>query len=72
METKTTNFDYVYENVSHVENADASRRFIANVFVWMFVALGISAVCTIHLLLYRNYQPCCAIRKPAKIIFLVP
>jgi FtsH-binding integral membrane protein len=44
METKTT--DYVYENVSYVENADASRRFIANVFVWMFVALGISAVCS--------------------------
>ncbi|MDB5063315.1 MAG: hypothetical protein JWP67_3158 [Mucilaginibacter sp.] len=44
METKTTN--YVYENVSYVENADASRRFIANVFVWMFVALGISAVCS--------------------------
>jgi FtsH-binding integral membrane protein len=44
METKTT--DYVYENVSYVENADASRRFIANVFVWMFVALSISAVCS--------------------------
>lgn len=44
METKTTN--YVYENVSYVENADASRRFIANVFVWMFVALSISAVCS--------------------------
>jgi FtsH-binding integral membrane protein len=44
METKTTN--YVYENVSYVENADASRRFIANVFVWMFVALGLSAVCS--------------------------
>jgi FtsH-binding integral membrane protein len=45
METKT-NFEYVYENVSHVENAEASRRFIANVFVWMFVALGISSLCT--------------------------
>lgn len=44
METKT--HDYVYENVSHVENAEASRRFIANVFVWMFVALGISSLCT--------------------------
>jgi hypothetical protein len=44
METKT--HDYVYENVSHVENAEASRRFIANVFMWMFVALALSAFCT--------------------------
>ncbi|QHS54716.1 Bax inhibitor-1/YccA family protein [Mucilaginibacter sp. 14171R-50] len=46
METKTDNFEYVYDNVSYVENPEASRRFIANVFVWMFVALGISSVCT--------------------------
>jgi FtsH-binding integral membrane protein len=38
--------NYVYDEVSHVENAEASRKFIANVFMWMFVALGISAVCT--------------------------
>jgi len=44
METKTQ--DYVYQNVSHIENAEASRRFIANVFMWMFVALGLSALCT--------------------------
>jgi FtsH-binding integral membrane protein len=44
METKTS--DFVYDNVSHVENAEASRKFIANVFMWMFVALGISALCT--------------------------
>lgn len=44
METKT--HDYVYENVSYVENPEASRKFIANVFVWMFVALGISSLCT--------------------------
>jgi FtsH-binding integral membrane protein len=44
METKTS--DFVYDNVSHIENADASRKFIANVFMWMFVALGISALCT--------------------------
>jgi FtsH-binding integral membrane protein len=46
METKTDNFEYVYDNVSHVENPDASRKFIANVFVWMFVALGISSLFT--------------------------
>jgi FtsH-binding integral membrane protein len=44
METKIQ--DYVYNDVSHVENAEASRRFIANVFLWMFVALGISSLCT--------------------------
>jgi FtsH-binding integral membrane protein len=43
METKTQ--DYVYDSVSYVENPDASRRFIANVFVWMFAALAISAAC---------------------------
>lgn len=43
METKTT--DYVYDNVIQIEDADASRKFIARVFAWMFVALGISAVC---------------------------
>jgi FtsH-binding integral membrane protein len=46
METKTDKFEYAYDNVSHVENPEASRRFIANVFVWMFVALGISSLCT--------------------------
>ncbi|RYU87351.1 Bax inhibitor-1/YccA family protein [Mucilaginibacter terrigena] len=46
METKTT--DYVYESVSHIENAEASRRFIANVFVWMFAALALSAACAYY------------------------
>jgi len=34
---------YVYDNVIQVNEVDASRKFIANVFLWMFVALGISA-----------------------------
>ena len=37
------NPDYVYKNVIQIEDADQSRKFIANVFLWMFVALGISA-----------------------------
>jgi FtsH-binding integral membrane protein len=37
--------DYVYKNVSQITDADSSRKFIANVFLWMFVALGISAIC---------------------------
>lgn len=34
---------YVYDNVIQVNEVDASRKFLANVFLWMFVALGISA-----------------------------
>jgi FtsH-binding integral membrane protein len=36
--------DYVYDNVMQINDADASRKFLANVFMWMFVALGISAL----------------------------
>ncbi|MBL4678902.1 MAG: Bax inhibitor-1/YccA family protein [Mucilaginibacter sp.] len=43
MESKST--DYVYDNVIQIDDADASRKFIAKVFAWMFVALGISAAC---------------------------
>ena len=37
--------DYAYNSVMQIDDADATRKFIANVFVWMFVALGISALC---------------------------
>jgi FtsH-binding integral membrane protein len=37
--------NYVYDNVTQLNDADAARKFIANVFAWMFVALGISAIC---------------------------
>ncbi|MGZ3945150.1 MAG: Bax inhibitor-1/YccA family protein [Mucilaginibacter sp.] len=37
------NPDYTYQNVIQINDADASRKFLANVFLWMFVALGISA-----------------------------
>jgi hypothetical protein len=33
-----------YSNVIQIEDADQSRKFIANVFLWMFVALGISSL----------------------------
>lgn len=42
---ENNNPDYVYKNVVQLNDSDASRKFIANVFVWMFVALGISALC---------------------------
>jgi len=35
----------VYNNVIQINDADTSRKFLANVFLWMFVALGISALC---------------------------
>jgi FtsH-binding integral membrane protein len=38
------NTDYTYQNVVQIEDTDQSRKFIANVFVWMFVALGISTL----------------------------
>jgi uncharacterized protein len=39
------NPDYNYQNVIQIDDAEASRKFIASVFLWMFVALGISASC---------------------------
>jgi len=42
---ENNNSNYVYKNVMQLDDADASRKFIANVFLWMFVALGISALC---------------------------
>ncbi len=37
------NQNYQYENVIQIEDAVASRKFMANVFLWMFAALGASA-----------------------------
>lgn len=42
---ESNNPNYVYDNVIQINDADASRKFIANVFLWMFVALGVSAFC---------------------------
>lgn len=42
---ENNNPNYVYENVMQINDADASRKFLANVFLWMFVALGVSAIC---------------------------
>lgn len=42
---ENNNPNYVYENVMQITDADASRKFLANVFLWMFVALGLSAIC---------------------------
>jgi FtsH-binding integral membrane protein len=36
--------DYDYNNVIQINETDSTRRFLANVFMWMFVALGVSAL----------------------------
>ena len=46
MENRNSN--YVYENVIQINEADSSKKFIANVFLWMFVALGLSAFCAFY------------------------
>jgi len=38
------NPDYTYQNVIQLDDSTASsRKYLANVFLWMFIALGISA-----------------------------
>jgi FtsH-binding integral membrane protein len=37
--------NYTYDNVIQLDEATTSRKFMANVFLWMFLALAISAVC---------------------------
>jgi FtsH-binding integral membrane protein len=46
MENRSTN--YAYENVTQINDTDSSRKFLANVFLWMFVALGLSALCAFY------------------------
>ncbi len=41
---ENNNPDYAYKNVIQINEVDATRKFLANVFLWMFVALGLSAV----------------------------
>lgn len=45
---ENNNPDYVYDNVIQIDDAAASRKFLANVFLWMFIALGISAFCAYY------------------------
>ena len=42
---ENNNPNYVYDNVIQIDDASASRKFLANVFLWMFIALGVSAFC---------------------------
>ncbi len=43
-----------YSNVIQIDDADSSRKFMAGVFAWMFVALGISSALAFA---FANYQP---------------
>jgi FtsH-binding integral membrane protein len=40
---ENNNPNYVYDNVTQINDTDSSRKYLAKVFTWMFVALGISA-----------------------------
>jgi len=46
--------DYVYNNVVQINDTDASRKYLAKVFSWMFLALGISAFVAFEFFLNKN------------------
>jgi FtsH-binding integral membrane protein len=67
------NQDYNYNNVIQIEDADQSRKFIANVFMWMFVALGISSLAAYSFasspaLLQMLFNP--ATRQPTALFYV--
>jgi len=45
-EYKSKDIEYKYDNIVQIDDSANVRKFMANVFMWMFVALGISAVCS--------------------------
>jgi len=59
MENQSTDYqykdDYQYKNVIQIENADASRRFMARVFTWMFAGLAVSSIMA-YLFAYTSLQ----------------
>ncbi|HVW97827.1 MAG TPA: Bax inhibitor-1/YccA family protein [Mucilaginibacter sp.] len=46
--------EHVYENVIQLSETDASQKYLAKVFTWMFVALGISAFVAFGFYLNQN------------------
>lgn len=42
---ENNNPNYMYDNIMQIDDAASSRKFLANVFLWMFVALSVSALC---------------------------
>lgn len=51
---ENNNPNYAYENVIQINEADASRKYMAKVFTWMFAALGISALIALEFNLNRD------------------
>jgi len=55
MENNTS--DYTYQNVVQLNDEEtASRKYLANVFLWMFVALGISAFVAFEFYLNADFK----------------
>ena len=61
MEINNPNYDF--NNVIQINETDTTRKFLANVFMWMFVALGVSA--GIAYLFNINTQLEAVIKDPA-------
>jgi len=52
---ESNNPDYVYDSVVQLDDsATASRKYLAKVFAWMFIALGVSAFCALEFFLNKN------------------
>jgi len=52
---ESNNPNYVYDSVVQLDDsATASRKYLAKVFAWMFVALGVSAVFAFEFFLHKN------------------
>jgi len=52
---ENNNPNYVYNNIVQVDDSEvASRKYLAKVFAWMFVALGISAFVAFEFFLNRS------------------
>jgi len=62
---ENNDFNYQYKDVMQLDESSSSRRFIANVFLWMFVALGISAA--IAYLFATNQQYADLLRNPVTL-----
>ena len=49
---ETNNPNYTYDSVVQLDDSEtASRKYLAKVFTWMFVALGVSAFCALEFFL---------------------
>jgi len=62
---ENNNSNYTYQSVVQMDDSEtASRKYLAKVFSWMFVALGISAFCALEF--YLNPSLMSLILNPAE------